>query len=67
MDPIFIIIIVFALGGWLVGKLLQSFIPKSKNNLQDSKPPTFINHNYINETHQHLHVDKDTLKELTEK
>lgn len=66
MDLIFIILIVFALAGWLLGKLIQSFIPKPKDSFESEQPSTFITHNHIQETHNHLHVDKDTLKELTD-
>jgi len=64
MDLIIIIVLVFAGGGWLIGKLVQSFIPK---DTPDPEKPntTFITHNH--ETHNHLHVDSETLKKITQR
>jgi hypothetical protein len=55
-----LIFILFVGGGYLIGKLIASFIPDEKK-----ETITFINHTY--ETHNHLHIDKDTIKSLTDK
>lgn len=62
---ILIIAIILIGGGWLAGKMLgQILFPETK---ETGKEPPFIINNYINETHNHLHVDKETIKELSNK
>lgn len=55
-----LILILFVLIGYAIGKLIASFIPKEKD--EDTK---FITH--IHQTHNHLHISKEDLKELTDK
>lgn len=55
-----LILILFVLCGYLLGKLLASFIPKEKED-----KTTFITH--VHQTHNHLHISKEDLKELTHK
>lgn len=59
---LFVVTLFFVGGGWLIGKTIASFFPKDKPN---SNSPTFITH--VHETHNHLHIDKETLKEITGK
>lgn len=66
MDFVFIILFIFIVGGYILGKIFHFFLPKSKDSFQSDKPTTFITHNHIKETHNHLHVDEKTLEKLTQ-
>lgn len=53
------IILFFVAGGWLIGKMISSFIPD--NTSSNSKNTTIIN-NY--ETNNHLHITDEQLRKL---
>ena len=69
MDFILVVIFFFLIGyafcsvGYAIGKLAQFLIPSDKSEKQEDTT-TFINHNYIKETHNHLHVTEKFVKEL---
>ena len=54
------VIIFFVGGGYLLGKIIASFIPSEPKDTN-----TFITHTH--ETHNHLHIDKETLQSLIDK
>ena len=60
---LFLVFVFFIGGGFLIGKLIAYFLPDTDSKSKESS--TFITHNYI--TENHLHVDKETLKSLTDK
>ncbi|WP_299129382.1 hypothetical protein [uncultured Winogradskyella sp.] len=57
-----LIFISFTLGGYLIGKVIASCIPDA----EQQSNTTFINHHYTSETHNHLHIDKQTLKSIVD-
>lgn len=57
-----IVVILFALVGWAVGKALASLIKTEPRN----KKQTYIyhNHHYYHTTNNHLHISDEGLKTL---
>jgi len=60
---LFLVLIFFVGGGWLIGKAVASFVSEEK----DSRPITFTTNVTEHHTHNHLHIDKKTLKEISRK
>ncbi|WP_341216979.1 hypothetical protein [uncultured Wocania sp.] len=60
-----IIWLLFIGGGAFIGWLISLCIPSYKKNIE--KPDTYIFNNTNFDTHNHLHITKDDLKELTDK
>lgn len=64
MELIFILLVVFVGGGWLLGKATGTMLfPKNQN---DNPHKTEIHHHHYH-TENHLHVTKEDLKSLSNK
>ena len=66
---IFNIILLFVFGGWLIGKIFQSLIPKESESFNEpplddyKESPTIIN-NYTTNIQNNLHITDEQLKKL---
>ena len=56
------IFIFFVGGGWFLGKILASLLPK-ETSIYQKEPDTIIN-NYTSETHNHLHITENEFKKI---
>ena len=63
---LFILAVFFIGGGWLLGKIVGNLLfPKEEDSyFPIKKPSKTIVHNHNYNTHNHLHVSKEDLKEI---
>jgi len=63
MEFFFLLLGIFLVARWLITASINAFIPKDEKLPELPKSYIVIN-NYFSETHNHLHVDENKLKQF---